>query len=55
MYSVHQAKTNLSKLLQEAENGKEVIIARGKTPVAKLIAIGSAQKKRTPPESTSTL
>jgi len=47
MYSVHQAKTNLSKLLQEAENGKEVIIARGKTPVAKLIAIGSAQKKRT--------
>lgn len=48
MYTVHQAKTNLSKLLEEAESGKEVIIARGRTPVAKLIAIGSAQKKRTP-------
>ena len=48
MYTVHQAKTNLSKLLEEAEHGKEVIIARGKTPVAKLVAIGSAQKKRSP-------
>jgi len=48
MYTVHQAKTNLSKLLEEAERGKEVIIARGNTPVAKLVAIGRSQKKRTP-------
>ena len=48
MYTVHQAKTNLSKLLEEAENGKEVVIARGKTPVARLVAIGSAQKRRKP-------
>lgn len=48
MYTVHQAKTNLSKLLKEAQNGKEVIIARGKIPVAKLVAIGNAQKKRKP-------
>ena len=38
-YTVHQAKTNLSKLLKEAEAGQEVIITRGKQPVAKLIAI----------------
>lgn len=48
MYTVHEAKTNLSRLLEEAENGQEVIIARGKTPVAKLVAIGHARRKRVP-------
>ncbi len=38
-YTVHQAKTNLSKLLKEVEAGREVIITRGKIPVAKLVAI----------------
>jgi antitoxin (DNA-binding transcriptional repressor) of toxin-antitoxin stability system len=33
-YTVHQAKTNLSRLIKEAQNGKEVVIARGKQPVA---------------------
>jgi prevent-host-death family protein len=47
-YTVHEAKTNLSRLLEEASQGKEVIIARGKEPVAKLVAIGSAVKKRVP-------
>ncbi|HXY12973.1 MAG TPA: type II toxin-antitoxin system prevent-host-death family antitoxin [Terriglobales bacterium] len=47
-YTVHEAKTNLSRLLQEASEGKEVIIARGKKPVARLVAIGAASKKRMP-------
>ena len=47
-YTVHQAKTNLSKLLEEAASGKEVVIARGRDPVAKIIAIGNARKKRVP-------
>lgn len=38
-YTVHQAKTNLSKLIKEAENGKEVVITRGKVPVARLVRI----------------
>ena len=42
-YTVHQAKTNLSKLLKEAEAGQEVIIARGKVPVAKLVALHDAK------------
>jgi prevent-host-death family protein len=46
-YTVHQAKTNLSRLIKEAEDGKEVIITRGKTPVAKLISIAVA------PEATA--
>ncbi len=48
MYTVHQAKTNLSRLLEEAEKGREVVIARGRTPVAKLVAIGRGHKRRTP-------
>ena len=49
-YTVHQAKTNLSKLIEEACGGKEVIIARGKKPVVKLVPIGDASKKRVPGE-----
>lgn len=36
--TIHYAKTNLSRLLAEVEAGGEVVIARGKTPVAKLVA-----------------
>jgi len=48
MYTVHEAKTNLSKLLRKAARGEEVIIARGKKPVAKLVALASQEKKRIP-------
>jgi len=47
-YTVHQAKTNLSRLIKEAQSGKEVIITRGKDPVAKIVPITSAAKKRVP-------
>jgi len=47
-YTVHQAKTNLSRLIKEAEKGSEVVITRGKKPVAKLVPITSASKKRIP-------
>ena len=32
--TVHEAKTNLSKLLRRVEAGEEIIIARGDKPVA---------------------
>jgi prevent-host-death family protein len=47
-YTVHQAKTNLSRLIKEAEKGAEVVITRGKKPVAKIVPIASASKKRVP-------
>lgn len=47
-YTVHQAKTNLSRLIKEAESGKEVVITRGKQPVAKIVPITSVSKKRIP-------
>ncbi len=45
MYTVHQAKTNLSRLIEEAEKGNEVVIARGKKPVARLVAIGNGRPR----------
>lgn len=44
--NIHQAKTNLSKLLQEVEKGKEVIIAKAGKPVAKLVAFKEKKKPR---------
>jgi prevent-host-death family protein len=38
-YTVHQAKTHFSRLLKEAEAGQEVVVMRGKKPVAKIVAI----------------
>lgn len=37
--TVHAAKTNLSKLIERAESGEEIIIARGKYPAVKLVPI----------------
>ncbi len=34
--TIHQAKTQLSKLLVRASAGEEIVIARGKIPVARL-------------------
>jgi prevent-host-death family protein len=35
---LHQAKTHLSQLLQEVEQGEDVVIARAGVPVARLVA-----------------
>lgn len=45
-YTVHQAKTHLSRLLQEVEEGKEVVIARGDKAVARLVAAEPLQKPK---------
>jgi prevent-host-death family protein len=42
-YTVHQAKTHFSRLLKEAEAGQEVVVMRGKKPVAKLVPITAAE------------
>ena len=43
--TIHNAKTNLSRLLADVEAGKEVIIARGKTPIAKIVPINAKPKR----------
>ncbi len=46
--TIHQAKTNLSKLIERASQGEEIIIARGSKPVAKLVPVGAIKGKRQP-------
>lgn len=44
--TIHQAKTRLSKLIQEAIHGEEVIISKGKTPMVRITPIQSAVPER---------
>ena len=37
--TIHAAKTHLSALVARAEAGEEIVIARGNTPVAKLVPL----------------
>jgi prevent-host-death family protein len=46
--NVHEAKTHLSKLLQRAECGEEIIIARAGKPVARLAPLEKRRKNRVP-------
>lgn len=46
--NIHEAKTNFSKLIEKAEAGEEIIIARGGKPVAKLMGLGPAKSLRQP-------
>lgn len=39
IFTMHEAKTNLSKLIKLAEAGEEVVIARGNSPVVRLLPI----------------
>ncbi|GAC1339378.1 MAG: type II toxin-antitoxin system prevent-host-death family antitoxin [Beijerinckiaceae bacterium] len=43
--SIHQAKTQLSKLIAAAERGEEVVIARRETPVVKIVPVQPAKKR----------
>lgn len=36
---IHQAKAGLSKLIERAEAGEEIVIARAGKPIAKLVAL----------------
>ncbi len=44
--NVHDAKTNLSRLISAAESGEEVIIARNGKPAVKLVAVSPRQTSR---------
>lgn len=47
--NIHQAKTQLSKLVEEAAQGEEIIIAKAGKPIAKLVPLEKTERKsRTP-------
>lgn len=45
-FTVHDAKTNLSKLIADALDGAEVIIARGNVPAVRLVPVNPLGKRR---------
>lgn len=47
-YTIHEAKTHLSRLIKAALAGEEVIITRGKEPVAKLVPLETELPPRKP-------
>ena len=44
--NIHEAKTQLSRLIARVEQGEEVVIARAGEPVAKLVRAGRAKRSR---------
>lgn len=44
--NMHEAKTNLSRLVEAAENGDEVIVARAGHPVVRLVPIRRGKRRR---------
>jgi prevent-host-death family protein len=46
--NTHEAKTNLSRLLDDVAKGEEIIIARANRPVARLVPYSEAAPRRRP-------
>lgn len=44
--NIHEAKSRLSQLIEKAERGEEVIIARAGKPVAKIVPYDAKAKTR---------
>jgi len=44
--NVHAAKTNLSRLIEEACAGEEIVIARNSEPVVRLVPVCNEQPRR---------
>jgi antitoxin (DNA-binding transcriptional repressor) of toxin-antitoxin stability system len=44
--TIHEAKTNLSRLIQAALAGEEVVIAKGKQPLVKLVVVPELRQQR---------
>lgn len=45
---IHEAKTQFSRLVARAESGEEIVVRRGSTPVAKIVAYHAPTMPRRP-------
>ena len=48
MVNIHEAKTHLSRLVEEAAEGKEIVIAKAGHPRARLVPYQNKRKPRVP-------
>lgn len=46
--NIHEAKTHLSRLIEDVSLGEEIVIAKAGTPVARLVAIEPVRPPRRP-------
>ena len=44
-YNIHDAKTQLSRIIERVEHGGEVIISRAGHPVAKVVPLPTARRR----------
>jgi prevent-host-death family protein len=48
VFNLYEAKTSLSKLVDRAAAGEEIVIAKAGRPLAKLVPLGETRRKREP-------
>jgi prevent-host-death family protein len=48
IFTIREAKANLSRLIEKACQGEEVVIARGQKPVVRLVPIADVKRRRQP-------
>jgi prevent-host-death family protein len=44
--NIHAAKTQLSRLVEDAAKGEEIVIAKAGKPIARLVPLAEARPKR---------
>lgn len=44
-FNIHDAKTNLSRIIDRVEHGEEIVISRAGTPVAKVVPIAPRARR----------
>lgn len=42
---MHEAKTTLSQLVEQVENGEDVVLARAGTPVARIVSVRRTERR----------
>ena len=45
LYNIHDAKTNLSRIIDRVEHGEEIVISRAGTPVAKVVPLNPRARR----------
>lgn len=45
--NIHDAKTQLSRLVEQASAGEEIVLAKAGKPVARLVPLGGPRARRT--------
>lgn len=45
-FNIHEAKSNLSRLIEQVEAGGEAVIARAGKPVVRLVRVGEVPPRR---------